>query len=315
MAKYYSKIMKIAIIGTFQVGKSTLVNCLVNDSLAGVGIGNPTTHALNYYKNNITPEILCWDVCGRCLYRQAWNDQIYSFLIPPGTVRVMHELPDSFDLHGNILIDTPGLDSAGKDASWDNERTEDIINDRSVDLLMLVVPNRQLDSSIRNCVLPCIKESKKKLIVLMNCILRSAPDPNSSINLEIASQIDEELRAFGIRHSRVSMNSATKVLPINAVWWWISQRSQIKPEFCNQQTETVFKERCQEIKNYFSIILDQSVPSSEMLQKKSNLFHLFSYLYEEKMREEIWNKDNPPFTNEQLRKQLFGAIKQLKENL
>lgn len=296
--------MKIAIIGTFQVGKSTLVNCLINDSLAGVGIGNPTTHTLNYYKNSASPEILYQGSLGTCLHAQAWNEEVRDFPIPSGTVRIMHKLPKSFDLHGNTLIDTPGLDSTGKDASWDTKRTVAIIKDHSVDLLILVVSNTQLDAAIKNCVLPHIKESRKKLIVLMNCNRKFHPDPKSAINQEVALQIDEELRLCGIRHSRVSLASESKVLSFNAVWWWISQRHKMNMKFCNQQTDVVFQERYQEIKNYFEDILDQPIPGLETLQQKSNLFHLFTYLHDVKMREFLWYTDNPPLTEEQLKREL-----------
>lgn len=304
IVELYCEKMKIAIIGTFQVGKSTLLNCLINDSLAGVGIGTPTTHTLNFYKNNTSPEILCRNIKGECLYRQSWERGVSEFSIPRGTVRVMYELPKSFDLHGNILIDTPGLDSAGKEASWDTMRTIDIIRDNAVDLLILVVSNTQLDSAIRSSVLPCIKEARKNLIVLMNCNRRNHPDPSSKINQETALQIDEELRAAGIRHSRVSMSGESKVLPCNAVWWWLSQKKNHPCVFFNQQTDEVFQARYHDLKNYFSDILEQTIPDSETLLQKSNLFHLFTYLHDAGMRKFLWRKDNPPITTEKLKFEL-----------
>lgn len=296
--------MKIAIIGTFQVGKSTLLNCLINESLAGIGIGTPTTHTLNFYKNNTSPEILCRNIKGECLYRQSWERGVSELSIPRETVRVMYELPKSFDLHGNLLIDTPGLDSAGKDASLDTMRTIDVIRDNTVDLLILVVSNKQLDSAIRSSVLPCIKEARKNLIVLMNCNRRNHPNPSSKINQETALQIDEELRAAGIRHSRVWMSGESKVLPCNAVWWWISQRNRTNIRFCNQQTDEVFQMRYQEIKNYYADILEQPMPSLETLQQKSNLLHLFAYLSDGEMRKKLWYKDNPAPTSEKLKFEL-----------
>lgn len=296
--------MKIAIIGTFQVGKSTLLNCLINESLAGIGIGTPTTHTLNFYKNNTSPEILCRNIKGECLYRQSWERGVSELSIPRETVRVMYELPKSFDLHGNLLIDTPGLDSAGKDASLDTMRTIDVIRDNTVDLLILVVSNKQLDSAIRSSVLPCIKEARKNLIVLMNCNRRNHPNPSSKINQETALQIDEELRAVGIRHSRVWMSGESKVLPCNAVWWWISQRNRTNIRFCNQQTDEVFQMRYQEIKNYYADILEQPMPSLETLQQKSNLLHLFAYLSDGEMRKKLWYKDNPAPTSEKLKFEL-----------
>lgn len=285
--------MKIAIIGTFQVGKSTLTNCLINDAIAGVGIGVPTTHTLNYYKNSDNPGVEYCDVKGRRLARFDWDDMSNQTQIPNNTVRVIYELPwGNNNLKDNILIDTPGLDSAGKDASWDTLHTSDIIKDHSTDLLILVVPNTQLDSSIKNTVLPHIKEARKKLIVLMNCN-QNNPDPNSIQNQKTAEQIDEELKLAGIKHSSVYSESQSKVLSCNFAWWWVAQQKKIGEKFGDQQTKIVFQERAQQIKNYFSIILGQAVPSDAQLERKSNLSQVFSFLNNVELRKNLWQKDEP----------------------
>ena len=285
--------MKIAIIGTFQVGKSTLVNCLIEDAIAGVGIGVPTTHTLNYYKNSISPGILCRDINGVCLYKSTWDNMSQKISIPHGTVRIMYDLPKRSNLlQNNIFIDTPGLDSTGKDASWDTIHTSDIIKDNSVDLLILVVANTQLETSIKNAVLPLIKESRKKTIVLMNCN-QNNPDPLSDQNQKTAMQIDEELRLSGIKHCSVSMDGKSKVLSCNFAWWWIAQQKKIGDDFGDQQTKMIFQERSQQIKNYFSIILRQAVPSDALLEQKSNLSQVFSFLNNVELRKNLWQKDEP----------------------
>lgn len=300
--------MKIAIIGTFQVGKSTLVNCLIEDAIAGVGIGVPTTHTLNYYRNRRYPGILCRDINGVCLYKSTWDNMSQKISIPHGTVRIMYDLPKRSNLlQNNIFIDTPGLDSTGKDASWDTIHTSDIIKDNSVDLLILVVANTQLETSIKNAVLPLIKESRKKTIVLMNCN-QNNPDPLSDQNQKTAMQIDEELRLSGIKHCSVSMDGKSKVLSCNIAWWWIAQREKIEGHLLDAQTSTVFQERCQQTNNYFSIILGQASPNNKTLEQKSNLSNLFLFLNDAEVREKLWLKDNPRLTAEQLKKALNSKI-------
>ena len=286
-----------------------MVNCLLDDSLAGVGLGTPTTHTLNYYKNSHNPSILCRDISGKCLCNTEWNDIERGWTIPQSTVRVMYGLPDSFDLHQNIFIDTPGLDASGKDAAWDTMITADIVRDNSVDLLILVISNTQLDDTLKNTVLPLIKDSKKKLIVLMNCNQKGrSPDPAFSGNEKIARQIDEELRFAGVIPCRITRLSKTRVLPCNVVWWWMSQSGKKKQFFLNEQTSHVFMERYQEVKNYYSIILSQTMPDFETLQHKSNISHVFSYLRNPDMREMLWDEDNPRLTSEQLKHQLKTNI-------
>ena len=285
--------MKIATIGTFQVGKSTLVNCLINYCIAGVGIGVPTTHTLNYYQNGYSPGVEYYDVNGSCLAKFSWKNMSCQTQIPDNTVRIIYELPrGNNNLKNNILIDTPGLDSAGKDASWDTIHTSDIIKDHSIDLLILVVPNKQLDTPIKNNVLPRIKEVRKKLIVLMNCN-QNDPDPNSDQNQKTAMLIDEELRLSGIKHCSVSMDGKSKVLSCNFAWWWIAQQKKIGDDFGDQQTKMIFQERSQQIKNYFSIILRQAVPSDALLEQKSNLSQVFSFLNNVELRKNLWQKDEP----------------------
>lgn len=276
--------MKIAIIGTFQVGKSTLTNCLIENSLAEIGIGLPTTHALNYYRSGKNFSIFCHDVNGRCVYQADLADKTQKIDIPKETVRVMYSLTTSRNLGDNVLIDTPGLDSIGRDQSKDTLNTTDIIKDDSVHLLILVVPNRQLDDSIRNQVLPLIKESNKRVIVLMNCNQLGSADPMSERNQNMAKQLDRELEIAGLNHCRVQDGGHSKVLPCNAVWWWIATNNS---DFYNKQTKDIFRERQQQISNYFTTIQRVSVPNNKELKERSNLAPLFDYLNSADRRDEL----------------------------
>ncbi len=286
--------MKIAVIGTFQVGKSTLINCLISDLLADVGCGLTTTHTLNYYRKGESFRLLCFDKNNKCLKDENRQKNIDETTIPKNAVSIIYELAGEYEaLNGNTLIDTPGLDSSGKDAALDNLCTANVINDSSVDLLLLVVPNAQLDESVKNKVLPLIKASGKRLIVLMNCC-RSNPDPLSDQNQEAALQIDEELRSSGINHGRISLLGKSIVLPCNVAWWWASLCDKIEKNISNPLTRTVFQERCQRMKNYFSLIR-QPVPGTQVLQQRSNLAPLLAFLKDGTLRNVLWYMDNPFF--------------------
>ena len=311
--------MKIAVIGTFQVGKSTLVNCLINDAIAGVGNGVATTHVLNYFKGGRSPNILCRDISGKCIYESDLSDDIYksdlsdencNISIPDGTVRIMYELASENNiLKDNILIDTPGLDAAGKDASWDSIHTSDIIRDNSVDLLLLVVPNSQLDDSIKKRVLPLIKESKKQVIVLMNCY-KNNPDPNSRQNLETAMAIDDELREAGIRHSSICEESESKVLSCNVAWWWIAQCQYKKWHWGNLHTREAFQECSLQAQNYFKLLFGNSAVSNETFKQKSNVSKLFSFLNDDELRERLWELYHTHLYRSQIKDALMKKMKE-----
>ncbi len=160
----------------------------------------------------------------------------------------------------------------------DMERAIAVINDDSVDLLLLVIPNTQLDEAIKDNLLPLVKASGKYVIVLMNCNNQLNPDPSSILNRNVAMQIEAELKMSGISPLPVNVAEPACVLPCNFAWWWCSLAEKIEHGYTNHQNKLIFQERYQQIRNYFSRISGKSAFSLHVLRERSNLSELFRFI-------------------------------------
>lgn len=306
--------MQIAIVGTFQTGKSTLTNCLLDDCLAHVGIGLPTTHMLNYYQKSGNDDglVLCRDKTGRCVRKASLSGFRKDPRVPPETTWIMHELPERKCLAEHMLVDTPGLDSCGVDASTDNKVTADVIQES--DCVILVLPNTQLSEPMRKIVLPQIRDAHKLLIAVMNCMpsgfAAASANPKSRQNLNTACQLGEDLRCEGLLPCRIGGDGEMPVLPCNVAWWWVSRGRTLGEHFLDEQIQEVFDTRRAEVANCFP---GRSVPGNDELAEMSNLVPLIAVLSTpsalQKSAEAAWKRGNSAMGHDQLRSALSARLK------
>ena len=221
--------MKIGLIGTFQVGKSTLANCILGDNVASCGIGTPTTH-------------------------------------------ILQSFPDS---RGNTIIDTPGLDSAGEDASGDSQLTTDIIP--KLDCAILVLPPTMVSEPVREKVLKPLAAADIPVCAVMNCTDHMRPDPNAASNRKTAERIDRDIARCGVKLHGLEPDNATKTLPCNAAWFWIAATSCEKRKFPDGLTGKVYEDRRLDAENHFAAH-GEEMPDDEMLRRMSNVPYLLSFL-------------------------------------
>lgn len=304
--------MKIAIVGTFQTGKSTLMNCLIDDCIANVGIGLPTTHMVNYYQSG-SGKILCRNKEGICVRKATLEEFRLDPKVPINTTWIMHELPGKNCLEENIIIDTPGLDSHGVDASSDNLRTLDVID--RVDCIILLLPNTKLTEPMRKVVVNRLKTSRKPVVALMNCLpigfnLQTA-DPKCAQNIMVAKEIDRDLAWEGLIPCDMGLPDKLRVVPCNVAWWWVSRAEELKDSFFDNQTREVFNLRMQEVVNVFRS-LDLPVPRDSELREKSNLSVLINHLVDIQGMQTITrsNRDenNPTIDARSLRAQMAEKL-------
>lgn len=254
------------------------MNCLINDTIANVGIGLPTTHMLNYYKAG-EGLVVCRDKDGCPLRKASLEEFRKEPHVPDRTTWIMHELPNKECLEDNTIIDTPGLDSVGAEASIDNESTADII--RTVGCVVLVLPNKQLTAGVRGAILPKLKEVGVPVIAVVNCMPNglglNASDPGSSQNKMVVRHIEEELRSEGVIPCMINEEGAIRVLACNVVWWWLSNAPTLEGTFFDEQTKGVFYTRMQETTNLFTLF-GKPVPSADELAERSRLGLLMEFL-------------------------------------
>ena len=204
----------VAVVGgAFQNGKSTLVNCLLDDKYARTGTGCRTTTC-----------------CTRFVYGEAEEARLFRGLKnTPGELLDRREdiVAPSFSVSGDdcveitcwkpmlrtvSLIDTPGFD-----ASTEDDETAKRAIDRS-DIVVIVHRAAELDDQTRQLV-QRVYQSQKKVLFLCNCTTFCNGAPADFKNKEICETIESQLDSEGLLPMLVPINSRS-VWPCNLLWAW-----------------------------------------------------------------------------------------------
>lgn len=180
---------RIAVVGTFQVGKSTLVNALLGDFVAQMGGGLSTTRlATSYHYADLEHAILVrtdgkedtlsiHDYLMKS-YRGELNRDKYK------EARVALYRPI---LQSVVLVDTPGLDAN----ETDEETAKKAMGD--ADAYLLVVSNESTLKEPQKNLLKSLDSSGKPYLILMNCQEMSRWKVDDKQNEKIASEIRASL--------------------------------------------------------------------------------------------------------------------------
>ena len=196
----------ITIAGTFQQGKSTLVNCLLEKKFAETGNGLRTTACNTVYRygTHFRKQFIRHD--GKIF--QKIPDGKASFH-PDDRVEV--ELPH--DLLKNVtLIDTPGRNANAKD----DEMAEKAIE--NTDAILLLLAEKTIGNNDREILEKC-REKNKRVILLFNCKNLDNWHPAEKQNQEICEVIDAQVKNAGFDHLRLEA-FGQNVFPCNLHWAW-----------------------------------------------------------------------------------------------
>jgi hypothetical protein len=204
---------RVALVGRFQQGKSTFVNCMLDDRVARTGDGLRTTGFLTTYTFEEVEEVVVhrpsgddreWDlsrfVDRRCDFGNATG----------ATVGLWKPLLRHVD-----FIDTPGFD-----ADADDDATA-LVGIEQASLTVVLLANRALGSAERT-VLRCAQSTGKPYIVVVNCIhhdQRGQWAPESNQNMQIFNEIRAELARLGCKPET---NNGDPIWPCNLIWFWMA---------------------------------------------------------------------------------------------
>lgn len=235
------KPLRIGIIGEFQSGKSLLINCLLQRSIATVGVGIATTHTVVHYRYA--------DKHNEHFVYRKHNGETYD-----GYIEELHEhdkdegiafidifLKDEF-LKDYMLIDMPGF---GANIA-DNSSAKKAL--RNIDFALLIASNDKTMGADSD-TFKQVKELHTYGIpyyFILNCINIDRWECGNSQNINIA---ERDLALFGFYKPTCFPLEENSINIVNLMWYWYS--------VCKQDDELVKREGLQ---NAFAIYkIDNSV--------------------------------------------------------
>lgn len=181
----------VTVAGAFQNGKSTLINCLLDDQYAPMGKGVRTTACCSYFRYGeaevatlVHGETGKEEVLERreVIFEPAFSctgkDHLEITCWKPLLQKV-------------VLVDTPGFD-ANKE---DDEAARYAI--RHSDIVIFVHDTRQLDDPARK-ILKMVQGEGKHLLFLMNCKDDQNWHPANSRNMRVAETLEAQLQEMGM---------------------------------------------------------------------------------------------------------------------
>lgn len=202
----------IGIVGCFQNGKSTLVNCLLDDKVAVTGDGLATTRLSTEYSWGEVQSATAVHASLDTNLIIPFSDYISGKNFP--NIKLSHfevNLWKPLLQHIN-LVDTPGFDAC-------NEDNKTAINSLAdLDFVIVVVRNKGLSQTEHN-IFKIIAERKLPFALLVNCteVTSGLWDPKSEANNRICKSIEGSLKSIGCTPHPIN---GQYVFPVNLAWFW-----------------------------------------------------------------------------------------------
>ena len=216
----FRELPKISVVGCFQNGKSTFINCLLDKLVARPGDGRATTKISTRYRwgestnvsfrTNQGLEPITLEEYLKC----ANISQISQ------TSAFQAEISLPTEILRNIeLIDTPGFDA--------NEQDTDNVT-RSLDeanYAIVVLTNNRTLGEPEARMFEFIKSKNIPYAVIMNCRnINIAMEwyPTHKKNLDIIKENEAIFKRWGYAPEKIDGNSS--IYPCNLLWYWFATK-------------------------------------------------------------------------------------------
>jgi len=288
--------INVGIVGCFQNGKSTLINCLLEDRVAITGDGISTTKGIIKYVYGTTIKLSVLKRNGTVI--QLSKDSFSKAVTDSecaGSSLFQISLPSEILKQVN-LIDTPGFDADAKDDSMTNNHLEDL------DYAIFVLGSGKGGlSKPETAVLQNIRKQSIPYVILFNSTNYSSEqwNPNSQLNKQLRDVTVADMNNKGF--NSVTEIYGEKVIPINTAWYWQSVLNRKSNLFLEQTSGE--QRLLKAVGNYFYIEgIDSG--SDEVIQM-SNIASVKSFI----------SGDGICFDNMKNQFLLRNEINQIKHNL
>jgi len=249
-----NKKIKIGVVGAFQRGKSTLVNCLLDGKVARTGgMGVSTTSVTTCYTYGEFQSVSYYS--GGRLVRQSSID---DFVKEENTSKGIDEIVVTLwkPILKNVdIVDTPGFDANEKDTKMASDALKDL------DFVIFLVINKALGEPEQK-VLQQILDRKLPFTVIMNCKcppeIPLSPDPEAEPNKAITKTIESQIKNSGALPLRINN---TDVWMCNLRWFWYACGGYLKD---NSDQITITN---MQIEQHFKVLLKQQIDNKVIADK------------------------------------------------
>lgn len=213
----FRELPKISVVGCFQNGKSTFINCLLDQLVARPGDGTATTKISTRYRwgestsvqfrtNNGLQSVSLEEYLKCASLSQISKNSAFQAEITLGK-QILKKIE---------LIDTPGFDA--------NEQDTDNVT-RSLneaDYAIVVLTNKRALGRQELAMFECIKAKSIPFAVIMNCRENSSPSewyPSHRKNVEIIQTNEAILEKWGCFPEKID---GCLIYPCNFLWYWMA---------------------------------------------------------------------------------------------
>lgn len=213
----------IGVYGMFQIGKSTLINCLLEDYVALTGKGKSTTALTSRFRYRDHPELKYRNLEGKLApttIEEINASDFVSRVNMDGGFHIEAKLPSPL-LQVCDIVDTPGFNANDQDTRAAMSALEEI------HYVIFVVPNRGLLQYEKNVLLEFFRRRTPVLLV-MNCVEERATErwiPANEQNRRMLESIEGWIDSTGFQPEIINGH---KVFPCNFLFYWFYQTAYAK---------------------------------------------------------------------------------------
>ncbi|MDO4571124.1 MAG: dynamin family protein [Planctomycetia bacterium] len=267
---------QIGLIGCFQNGKSTLVNCLLGNRVAITGEGVAKTKKISRYVHG--NEAGFYSISPNGQRKRISKDAIYDIMLNDAAHDgMMCEMTLPSPLLEKVdIVDTPGFDAAQADTSVTTGYIPQL------DFIFFVIGRGSGGGGLNTAekeVLAEIVRQNKPFSVLFNCRDLNHWNPQEENVRFCIEQLTATFRNNDIRPCRITTETVENfILPVNLAWYWQSLvKKGLNPSYCFFEETEAERTLLKRVKNYFYDDYE-GLPSVEELVQLSNIGWVKQYL-------------------------------------
>lgn len=228
---HFRELPRVAVVGSFQNGKSTFINCLLGRRVARLGDGRVTTKLSSRYRwggsltfelrtrQGLRPisasEFLHSSVSPHFLYDSAFQAEV---AVPSPILRKVE------------IVDTPGFEANAQD-------TQNVsFSLGEADYAIVVLQNSRALRESDFDIFECVASKQIPFSVIMNCKHNTATTewyPSHRRNLEIIQANASILQTWGYVPEAIADHL---IYPCNLLWYWLATRGD-QPQSKEADTE------------------------------------------------------------------------------